>query len=84
MKWIKSFFSLLRKSKIMKFFEINFLSFFAWFIIQIISRTLRIYQVNFEYVKKFNKLTSNFCLFENKYFECFWNAKENPKNFFEK
>lgn len=35
-----------------------------------------------EYVKKFDKLCSNFCLFENKYFKEFWDEKENPKNFF--
>jgi len=35
-----------------------------------------------EYVKKFDKLCSNFCLFENKYFKDFWDENENPKNFF--
>jgi len=35
-----------------------------------------------DYVKKFDKLCSNFCLFENKYFKYYWNEKENPKYFF--
>ncbi len=34
----------------------------------------------FQYVKKFNKLTSNFCLHENKYFNEFWAKSENPNN----
>jgi len=35
-----------------------------------------------KYVKKFDKLCSNFCLFENKFFKDFWDENENPKNFF--
>ena len=34
-----------------------------------------------KYVKKFNKLCSNFCLFENKYFEEYWSSEDNPINF---
>lgn len=34
-----------------------------------------------KYVKKFNRLCSNFCLFENKYFKYYWDKKENPKFF---
>ena len=34
-----------------------------------------------KYVKKYDKLCSNFCLFENKYFKDFWDEKENPKKF---
>jgi len=34
----------------------------------------------FEYFTKFNKLVSNTCLFENKYFNEFWEAEENPIN----
>ncbi len=35
----------------------------------------------FQFLKKYNKLISNVCLFENKFFEEFWNKKENPKYF---
>ncbi len=35
----------------------------------------------FKYVEKYSKLTSNFCLFENKYFYEFWKEEDNPKNF---
>jgi len=38
----------------------------------------------FEYVKKYNKLCSNFCLYENKFFNEFWDKNENPINFVEK
>ena len=34
-----------------------------------------------EYVRKYDKLCSNFCLFENKYFTDFWKEKENPRSF---
>ncbi len=34
-----------------------------------------------EYIIKYNKLCSNFCLFENKYFTDFWKESENPLNF---
>jgi MoaA/NifB/PqqE/SkfB family radical SAM enzyme len=34
-----------------------------------------------DYFKKFNKLVSNFCLFENKYFSDYWDKNENPINF---
>lgn len=34
-----------------------------------------------EYVKKFNKLTSNSCLYENKFFKEYWDEKENPTEF---
>ncbi|VVB80720.1 Radical SAM superfamily protein [uncultured archaeon] len=34
------------------------------------------------YVKKYNKLCSNFCLFENKFFNNFWKDEENPLNLF--
>jgi len=33
------------------------------------------------YVQKYNKLCSNFCLFENKFFNEFWEKQENPINF---
>jgi lysophospholipid acyltransferase (LPLAT)-like uncharacterized protein len=56
MKWIKNFFGLLRKSKIIKFLELQFFSFLAWLIIQIISRTLKIYRINFDNVKKFKNV----------------------------
>lgn len=36
----------------------------------------------FKYVSKYNKLCSNFCLFENKFFNEFWGKNENPLNFF--
>ncbi len=32
-----------------------------------------------EYFSKFNKLVSNACLFENKYFEEYWPKEKNPK-----
>lgn len=35
----------------------------------------------FDYVAKYNRLCSNFCLFENKFFNEFWSKEENPKNF---
>jgi len=35
------------------------------------------------YVKKFDKLCSNFCLFENKFFNEFWDKENNPLNFIE-
>jgi len=31
-----------------------------------------------DYVTRYNKLCSNFCLFENKFFDEFWNDKDNP------
>jgi len=34
----------------------------------------------FEYFSKFNKLISNTCLFENKYFEDYWSKDENPRD----
>jgi len=34
-----------------------------------------------KYVKKFNLLVSNHCLFENKHFNKFWKVEENPINF---
>jgi MoaA/NifB/PqqE/SkfB family radical SAM enzyme len=34
-----------------------------------------------EYINKFNKLCSNFCLCENKYFKDFWKDNDNPINF---
>ena len=34
-----------------------------------------------KYIQKFDRLTSNFCLYENKYFNEFWDKKDNPKNF---
>jgi hypothetical protein len=33
-----------------------------------------------EYVKKYDGLVSNYCLFENKYFDRYWDSKENPAN----
>lgn len=33
-----------------------------------------------EYFKKYNKLVSNACLFENKYFNEYWDPKLNPRN----
>jgi organic radical activating enzyme len=34
-----------------------------------------------KYINKFNCLISNTCLYENKYFNNFWDEKENPKEF---
>lgn len=55
MKYVKKFFSFLEKIKIFKILKLNFFSFLSWLIIQIISRTLKIYQINFEKIKSLNK-----------------------------
>jgi len=55
MNVIKNFFTKIRNIKIINFFELNFLSFVAWLIIQLICRTLKIKKINFDNVKKLNK-----------------------------
>lgn len=55
MKVVKNFFTKIRNIKIIKIFELNFLSFVAWIIIQLVCRTLKIRKINFDNVKKLNK-----------------------------
>ncbi|MFN3551292.1 MAG: lysophospholipid acyltransferase family protein, partial [Endomicrobiia bacterium] len=55
MKYIEKFLNSLGKNKIFKILKLNFLSSIAWFIIQILNRTLKIYQVNFESIKNLSK-----------------------------
>lgn len=55
MKLVKKFLSNLRRTKVINWLELNFLSYLAWLIIQCVSRTVKIYKINFEKVKLLNK-----------------------------
>jgi lysophospholipid acyltransferase (LPLAT)-like uncharacterized protein len=52
---VKNFLRKIRDIKIINFFELNFFSFFAWFVIQLICRTLKIKQLNFDKIKNLRK-----------------------------
>jgi lysophospholipid acyltransferase (LPLAT)-like uncharacterized protein len=55
MNFVKNFFRKIRNTKIINFFELNFFSFFAWLVIQLVSRTLKIKQINFNKIKSLEK-----------------------------
>ncbi len=51
MSYISRFLNYFKKIKIVKILKLNFLSCVAWFVIQILNRTLKIYKINFENIK---------------------------------
>lgn len=53
--FLKTLFRTLRKHKLVLSIEHNLLSFIAWLIIQILSRTVKIYKINFNKVKAIGK-----------------------------
>ncbi len=55
MNIVKNFFSKIRKTKLINFLELSFLSYVAWMIIQFVCRTLKIKQISFDVVKKLNQ-----------------------------
>lgn len=55
MKVVKKLFSYIRKSKLVSFLELSIIPYLAWLIIQCISRTVKIYKINFEKIKSLNK-----------------------------
>jgi len=55
MNVVKNFFRKIRDTKIINFFELNFFSFVAWIIIQLVCRTLKIIRINFDNVKNLRK-----------------------------